>query len=238
MMRDQILAEIVRIAEANGGKPPGRKLFESETGIPEHRWSGRFWSKWSAALAEAGYKPNTLTQPLEPAAVLDSIIAACRHFGHVPTVAELKLYKRIDASLPSTSAITRRFGSQGGMVAAIRERCAGLTELADVTQMLPSDTTLETTTSKASQTSPQGSVYLLKSGDHFKVGRSDDLERRIKEIRVALPQAAVLVHAIRTDDPAGIEAYWHRRFADRRANGEWFKLTTQDVAAFRRRTFQ
>ncbi|MCI0418273.1 MAG: GIY-YIG nuclease family protein [Acidobacteria bacterium] len=74
-------------------------------------------------------------------------------------------------------------------------------------------------------------------GRYYKVGCTNAVGRRERELGIQLPQEAKVVHSIKTDDPAGIEGNWHSRFGDRRKNGEWFELMARDVAAFKRRKF-
>lgn len=235
-MREEIIREIRRLA-ADAGQAPGQKAFARDTGIQEHQWRGKLWARWGDALAEAGFQPNEWTGRLDCQTVLVSVIAICRHYGRVPTRDEINMYRKTDPSVSSPNAIARHLGGRVELIEALREHASSDPALADITAMLPAPVTRRTDTLARSRP-VEGSVYLIRSGNFYKIGRSDDLERRVKEIRVALPDKATLVHAIRTDDPAGIEAYWHRRFASQRANGEWFRLTTADVAAFRRRKFQ
>lgn len=237
-MKDHILIEIKRLAVLNGGQPPGYKAFVRDTGIAEHQWRGKFWARWSDAIAEAGFIPNKWVERLDSDEVLTGVIAACRHYGRFPTQDEIQLYRKSEPSIPSAQAIKRHFGRQSYLIAALAKRAADDDRHADIAAMLPN---LPQSSSKSHNNqvkTREGLVYLIKSGDFYKIGRSDDLERRVKEIRIALPDKATLVHNIRTDDPAGIEAYWHRRFADKRANGEWFKLSSLDVSAFMKRKYQ
>ncbi len=82
-----------------------------------------------------------------------------------------------------------------------------------------------------------GAVYLLKSGRHYKIGRSNSIGRRHYELSIQLPEASKVIHSINTDDLIGIEAYWHNRFKSKRKNGEWFELSQEDIRAFKRRKF-
>ena len=235
-MRDRIIAEIRRLAAANGGQPPGRQGFEAATGIRYAEWYGIHWARWGDAVAEAGFTPNTVQAKFDRDALIQQIAEAYRHFGHVATDGEIRLYGRSHPEFPSHSTISNHFEGKANLIAAIRGWASERPEFADVAAMLPEDAT---TPPKVRATKPRdGSVYLIQYGPHYKIGRGADLEKRVKQVQIALPDSGTLVHAITTDDPSGIEAYWHRRFNDRRANGEWFKLTPADVLAFKRRKFQ
>ena len=235
-MRDQILTEIKRLAEANGGQPPGHCLFASQTGIGASAWRGVYWARWGDAVKEAGIEPNVKQERFDEQLLFKKLAEACRHYERLPTAMEIRMYGKIDPEFPTDRTIARRFRSKANMVNALSSWVSANKDYADVAAMLQDH--LEPPSMEPTRGAVEGLVYLIKSGAHYKIGRSDELERRVKEIRIALPEAASLVHSIRTDDPAGIEAYWHRRFADKRANGEWFKLTNADVAAVKKRKYQ
>jgi hypothetical protein len=233
-MRERILAEIKRIADANGGQSPGMGLFETETGVRRQDWLGKYWARWSDAILEAGFQPQERAQKTKPEIVFLKLLDACRYFKKFPTKAELQLFRNVDPDFPWYTTLLSNFSDKSEMQREFRKWVSERSELLDVLAMLPESTVND---AKANCTK-EGFVYLIKSGANYKIGRGDELEKRVKQIRTALPDASTLEHSIRTDDPQGIESYWHRRFADKRANGEWFKLTTQDVSAFKKRKFQ
>ena len=77
-----------------------------------------------------------------------------------------------------------------------------------------------------------GVVYLISGGGYHKIGLTTNLPVRHKQIGAKLPFKSEVVHAITTSDIFGVERYWHNRFAHKRAEGEWFNLSPEEVADF------
>lgn len=87
---------------------------------------------------------------------------------------------------------------------------------------------------RANSKSPtEGVVYLLKSGGHFKIGKSFNVKKRVGQLKIQLPEPVEVVHVIHAAHALEAEAQWHRRFASRRRNGEWFVLTEEEVVEFK-----
>jgi hypothetical protein len=234
-VRETILKEIKRLADAGGGIAPGSRAFENATGIRESTWRGKFWARWSDAVTEAGLEPNAKREKFEESFILEKLAEACVHFKKFPTAMELRMYSKVDSTFPNLRSIARHVGSFTNAPRHLADWAKANNRI-DIEDLIGSRVSGSEPIVPSS--TEEGLVYLIKSGAYYKIGRSDELERRVKEIRIALPETASLIHTIRTDDPSGIEAYWHRRFDNRRANGEWFRLTMADIAAFKKRRYQ
>ena len=79
-----------------------------------------------------------------------------------------------------------------------------------------------------------GYVYLTDEleGCH-KIGLSFDPIRRIRELGAKLPRPLVIEHLIECRNCYETEAHLHKRYAAKRAGGEWFKLTAADIEAIK-----
>ena len=234
MDKKAILREIKRTTAENAGLPLGQDRFEAETGIKYGQWRGRYWATWSDALREAGFEPNQPNQAFGEGILLDGMIVLLRRLQRFPTWAEWNMEHRADPSFPSMSAFRRAgLGTLGDLSFKLIEYCEDREGFEDVLRL--SGGIAKPAERDVGTDIREGSVYLIKSGRHYKIGRAFEIGRRAREVALQLPERAVTIHIIRTDDPIGIEAYWHKRFEAKRANGEWFALTTNDVKAFKRR---
>jgi hypothetical protein len=238
--RQHILDEIRRTAKTNGGVPLGRDRFEQETGIRYTEWWGRHWSRWGDAVREAGFVANTLQDAYGDDEVIQKLIGLIRELGHFPVTGELRIKRRNDSSFPNDKVFSAHFGSRARLKEVVVEYCrshGGFDDVPDLCGPVSSNGDEESSTDEQPATAVLGFVYLMKHGKHYKIGKTNATGRREYELAIQLPEKLRTVHVIKTDDPDGIEEYWHKRFAAKRGNGEWFALDADDVKAFKRRKF-
>lgn len=232
-----IIDAIKRIATANGGKAPGRQKFERETGIRLSDWYPHLWLRWGDALQEADFSPNKLQTAFSDAAIIEKYIDLIRELKHLPVAGEIKRKSKIDASFPS-HRVFDRLGGKDKLLEAVAAFCREHPGHEDVLALCDDYTRVSgkpnESTKRISSNIATGFVYLMKSGRHYKIGRTNSLGRREWELAIKIPIPPKTIHSIETDDPIGVEAYWHKRFADKRGEGEWFDLTPDDIATFKR----
>lgn len=78
-----------------------------------------------------------------------------------------------------------------------------------------------------------GYVYLVHSSqDVFKIGRTNDLDRRLKQLRQEHGDHLRLICAVEVVDMCDIETRLHQHFTDSRLDGEWFRLSDQGLKEF------
>jgi hypothetical protein len=191
-MRERILAEIKRIAKANGGVAPGKGVFEKETGIRKYDWSGKYWARWSDAVADAGLVAQDYKQKQDTTLFYPKLAEAVRHYGKAPTTAELNLYRKIQPNCPWDNTLRRHFGSINEAYGSLREWAKVNIKYQDIVAMISEIVIPE---NESIRPTKEGHVYLIKSGAFYKIGRGDELEKRVKQIRTALPDASSLEHS-------------------------------------------
>lgn len=238
MTKQHILDEIKRTAKANGGVALGVKRFYAETGVKHSDWFGKYWARWNDALSEAGLSPNQITAAYDGDVLLEKLIALARELGRFPANGDLRLKAHNEKGFPNPKTFETRFGTKSQFVSAVLEYCRQRNGYDDVITFCKAVVSRKKQPKEDTDELGQiGFVYLFKSGRFYKIGRSNAAGRREYELAVQMPEKAEMVHEMRTDDPVGIEKYWHERFATKRKNGEWFDLTAADVNAFKRRKF-
>ncbi len=224
------------LVRERGGNPVGVGVFTRETGIKKYYWQGGYWRSWSAFQADAGHVPNSPTQRIADETLLQRFAELALERNEIPTEPDLILKKKEDPSFPDKS-VFRRWGDRNTLLAKVAEYCEGKEQFVSVLDLLKQDVS-STLDNRLDSFRIKGFVYLLRSGKHYKLGRTNAVGRRLRELAIQLPQKPDTVHVIETDDPDGIEQYWHRRFAEKRHGGEWFALSADDVRAFKKRRFQ
>jgi len=231
MDRHEILEAIRRTAEQNGGTPLGQKRLV-RLGIGPHVW-GRYWPRLSDLHREAGFVPNKSQTARPDDEMLAALAGLCRELGRYPTQRDRVVKRNADRSFPSDQAYRRR-GPKERLLLQLISYARSHPGHDDVLALC-SVAALPVERSPKGTAPTFGSVYLLKGpGSRYKVGRTNAFGRRQRELSIQLPFETRKLHVIECDDPPGVEAYWHQRFAAKRINSEWFELDANDVAAFKR----
>jgi hypothetical protein len=225
------------MVEIRDGKLIGEHVFRRKSRICSAYWQGRYWRCWSEFQAELGFKPNLPNTRTPNEVLLQRYAELALELKKIPTHVELILRHKADPSFPD-AATYWHLGRREARLDKLVAYCEGKSELAPVVELIRRDRERAQRVRRRPTRNVQGIVYLSRRGSDYRIARIHASGRRHSVESVLLARRPDTVHAISTDDPEGIEFYWRRRFRLRRQGRNSFRLSDDDLAAFRNRRFQ
>ena len=238
MSKEEYL-ELIRKHAADAGGSIGLRQFCRATRMPEKHFVQFGFSNWNAAVAAAKLPLASFFRPRTPEnEVVEAFTRLVARLGKWPTENDMKLERQQDNTFPSLQVV-RRSSQSGALARHVATFCEGKPDLVSVAALAAERISQGAELPRTGQAHVEGYVYMMRSGRRYKIGRTTSPARRHREVRLDLPDPTDLVHTIPTDDPPGIEEYWHRRFKDKRVRDtEFFELSGADVVAFKSRKYQ
>lgn len=215
------------------GHAPDSITFYRECSISRATAEVAFGSKaFSKIQRAAGDEPREFTKPGRTESEFFEMYGrGVRELKRLPAQADWKHHR----FKPTPSGYRKKLGLLWSeLPPAFRNWARDRSEWIDVVAIIDASPIPELPQGDKVTSETYGYVYLIKSGRFHKIGRTNSPGRRGYEVALQLPKEIKPVHLIKTDDPVGVEAYWHERFKEKRKKGEFFELSVNDVRAFKR----
>lgn len=236
--REEILNETRRLGKEKGGKAPSEKELDLNAGVKNYYWH-KYWTKISDLQKEAGFSPNTfLKTPYKYDDLCKKFVSLIRELGKWPTKAEIEVKHNKKTDFPGSTIFYKNLGhikdlAKNILEYAKKQNYYDVIEICEGVVEQHKNGDYQKATGIEEKT--HGWVYLIKHGrfNQYRIGQTTNILRRWKENKIELPEEPKHIHTIETVDPEGVEKYWLNRFATKKMNGDWFKLTQADVKEFR-----
>jgi hypothetical protein len=245
MSKERLVELLRRIARENGGQPPGDPRFFRETKLTKNALWDVGIRSYGDLCELAGFPRNRFKQRKTPDQLFEPLAILTAKLQRFPDDTDRRMAHRQDATFPSQTAFLTAQREKGPLDHQLFEWCRLRPEHSLANEIVQSHLSWQSERPKRHKAgrAVNGYIYLMRygsSGRDYKLGMTEQVSRRHTQIAGMSPYDVRLVHVIETDDPAGIERYWKRRFESKRLQDkdEIFRLLPEDVIAFKWRKYQ
>jgi hypothetical protein len=229
---EQIIALLKAEVARNGDQPPSQREFFAAASLNLRDLHRAGWPTYGALLKSQGFEAAGMKRAYTDEEVFRPLAELAVRLGHFPTQNEREVERHRNPAFPSSEAYIRR--GRGEMLEhTLREWCEETKSFPELVSKLKQ----ATCPARLSGPVVKGYVYMLRdgnSGKRVKIGKESTEGARQAAAATWLENPRV-THRIATDDPEGIERYWHERFKreGKHVARELFDLLPSDIAAFK-----